>query len=661
MKNNDFDFDFDLPEEPVKEKKFSFNDLDLGLDFDLSFLDDIEDPAEEPVAKPEPVRKPAPAKKPAAPAEAPMKKPAAKRPAAPADGTAAPARKPAAKRPAAPVEGAAPAKKPAPRKPAAPVEGAAAPVKKPAAKKPAPQVEAAPVKKQKKGPRLGSVIFYTLYFMFILVFFLATYLGLGWLKNWLTDFEYAQPTVKAQQVFTEVFTDPDWGALYDAAGAEDSPYEGKEEYVNYMEDKVGDADLTYTEISAGMDKSKKKFLVFLGDEKVASFTLIDKNYSGSLSLQNMQSLEDLEKATNIPNWTLGAVEVFFQREGSYRIVKMDGMIATVNGVALDENFTIQKATTKAENYLPEGATGFITETQEISGLMELPDVLVTDKDGNNIPVSYDELTRTFTVQTESNTMSDEEKELALEAAKISCKWMLEAVSDRGAVAKYFDPSSDAYTSIVKNTELWVQDYNSYEFSNESVTNYARYSDDIFSVRVKVDVTVKHNLGDDRVFNFDQSMFFHKTESGKWLCFETTNVDISEPVGRVRLTFKNGETLLTTDFFDTASKEIITPMISVPQGQVFSGWITITEDANGSTIYNLEFTPDPTTGKVAIPEGMNLKPMTLYAYFEDAATAAANAEASFAESEAAETETESVAEFFVSDLTEATDTTTPATT
>ena len=651
MKNNDFDFDFDLPEESPKEKKFSFNDLDLGLDFDLSFLDDIDESVlEEPEAKPEP----APVKKPAAPkaAEAPVKKPAPKKPAAPAEGTAVPAKKPAAKRPAAPAEGtAAPVKKPAAKKPAAPVEGAAAPAKKPAAKKPAPQSEV-PAKKQKKGPRLGGVIFYTLYFMFILLFFVATYFGLGWLKNWLTDFEYAQPTVKAQQVFTEVFTNPNWGDLYDAAGAEDSPYEGKEEYVNYMEEKVGDSELTYTEISAGMDKSKKKFLVFLGDEKVASFTLVDKNYVGSVNLQDMQSLEELEKVTNIPNWTLGAVEVFFQREGSYRIVKMDGMTATVNGVALDESFTIQKATTKAENYLPEGATGFITETQEVTGLMELPDVMVTDKNGANVPVSYDELTRTFTAQTESNTMSDEEKELALEAAKVSCKWMIEAVTDRGTVAKHFDPTSDAYNNIVKNTELWMQDYNSYSFENDSVTDYARYSDDIFSVRVKTDVKVVRTNGTDKVWNFDQSMFFRKTDSGKWLCFESTNINISEPVGRVRLTFKNGDTVLTTDFFDTDKKEIITPMISVPQGQVFTGWVTITEDAEGSTIYNLEFTPDPATGKVAIPDGTTLKPMTLYAYFEDAATAAANAEAAPAETAAAA----EVAEEIV-----AAETTAPATT
>ena len=90
-----------------------------------------------------------------------------------------------------------------------------------------------------------GVIFYTLYFVFILIFFIALYLGLQWVHGWLTDYELAQPTVKAEQVFQEVFTDPDWGALYESAGAKDSPYEGKEEYVAYMEAKVGDTPLTY--------------------------------------------------------------------------------------------------------------------------------------------------------------------------------------------------------------------------------------------------------------------------------------------------------------------------------------------------------------------------------------------------------------------------------
>ena len=150
--------------------------------------------------------------------------------------------------------------KPAAKKPAAPAQGT--PAKKPAAKKSVPQPEA-PAKKQKKGPRLGSVIFYTLYFMFILVFALGTYIGLRIVRDWLTDYEAAQPGYKAEQVFQQLFTDPDWGALYVSAGAKDSAYEGKEEFVTYMEEKIGDTPLTYMETAAGLS-GNKKFVKLIG-------------------------------------------------------------------------------------------------------------------------------------------------------------------------------------------------------------------------------------------------------------------------------------------------------------------------------------------------------------------------------------------------------------
>ena len=468
-------------------------------------------------------------------------------------------------------------------------------------------------KKQKKGPRVGSVIFYTLYFMFILLFFVATYIGLQWLHGWLADYEAAQPTLKAKQVFTEVFTDPDWGALYEAAGAQDSAYEGKEQYVNYMEEKVGSTALTYMETSAGLS-GNKKYIVRLGDEKVASFTLVDKNNVGKLDLSNLEKLEDLETVTDIPDWQLGAVEVFFEREESFFIEKMDSHTAHVNGVALDENFTIQKATTVAERYLPTGTTGFTMETQQVNGLMELPTVTVTDKDGSNVEVTYDEATRTFVARTESNTMSAEEEEVALKAAKVYCLWMIEEEKDRGEVAKYFDPTSDIYNSIVKTTELWMQNHNGYEFVNDSVTHYARYSDNIFSVRVKTQLNVTRTNGTIKEHDYDQSMFFRKTDNGKWKCFVSTNVDVSEPVGKIRLTFMQGDELIDSRFYETNAKEVITPKLSVPAGQVFSGWVTVSEDENGAIVYNLEFEPDE-TGTVAIPAGTTLKPMTLYALFQ----------------------------------------------
>ena len=616
-KQDDFDMDMDLDTDvsrpASKEKPFSFNDLDLGLDMDLSWLDDIDEtaPADEP--KPEPPKAP------------PVKRPAPAQPAAPAKNPAAPQqnRKPAAPAAQRPAGGQRPVQRPAGAQQSAngqrpagaqrpvngqrPANGQPTGAKAPA-KRPMPPAEPPVTQKKKSGPRLGGVIFYTLYFLFILIFFLGTFIGLTWLHGWLTDFELAQPTVKAEQVFTQLFTHPDWGALYDAAGAKDSAYEGKDAYVAYMEDKVGDSQLTYMETSAGLS-GDKKYLVRLGSEKVASFTLVDKNQVGDVSLNNLENIGD------IPDWQLGAVEVFFNREGTYYIEKLDGHTAYVNDVPLTDDMTIQVATTLAEEYLPAGTTGASMCTQQIDGLMAQPTVTIFDKSGKQMEVTYDETTRTFTERLESNTMSDEEKNVALEAAKVYCQWMIKEVTDRGTIAKYYDPSSETYNNIVKTTELWMQSHNGYTFSNESVTNYARYGDDLFSVSVSLSLDVTRTDGTVKNYPYSQSLFFRKSDTGKWLCFASTNKDVSVPVGRVRLTFMNGENEVHSQFYSTDSKEIITPVVPTPEGKVFTGWVTIEKDESGTTVYNLQFQPDE-EGKVAIPEGTTLKPMTLYALFQN---------------------------------------------
>lgn len=612
--NFDMDLDMDVTEPAPKEKPFSFNDLDLGLDMDLSWLDDInedtvaQEPKQEPVKAP-PAKRPAqqpaaPAKKPMEPLQTTPKKPAASAQ-RPANGQRPPQRPANAQQGATPQR---PAQRPASgQRPATAQPNASA---KAPAKRPTPPPQQPETKKKKSGPRLGGVIFYTLYFMFILIFFLGTFIGLTWLHGWLTDYEMAQPDGKAEQVFTQLFTDPDWGALYDAAGAKDSAYEGRDAYVSYMEDKVGDSQLNYLETSAGLS-GNKKYLVRLEKEKVASFTLVDKAKN-----ENEDMTNKFKNMSRIPDWQLGAVEVFFNREGTYYIEKLDGHTAFVNDVPLTDEMTIQVATTLAEKYLPEGTTGVSMCTQQIDGLMAQPAVTIFDKSGKQMEVSYDEATRTFTERLESNTMSDDQREAAIKAAETYCNWMLAVDNDRGHAAQILDPTGTAYKDLtsIPRDQLWVQSNNGFTYDNINVSDFALYAGDIFSVRVTLDVNVTRTDGSIKNYPFNSSMFFRKNDSGKWLCFNTTNVDVSQPVGRVRLTFMNGENEVHSQFYGTDSKEIVTPVVPTPEGKVFTGWVTIEKDDSGAMVYNLQFQPDE-EGKVAIPEGTILKPMTLYALFQ----------------------------------------------
>ena len=468
------------------------------------------------------------------------------------------------------------------------------PTRQPSGKRP-PATQTMP-EKRRKGPRLGGVIFYTLYFMFILVFFVATFFGLQWLQGWLTDYQAAQPTTKSQEVFERLFSHPDWSALYDAAGIEDTPYEGKDQFVAYMENKVGDSQLTFKETSAGLS-GDKKYLVFLGDEKIASFTL-----SGQTAA-----------ITDIPDWELSGVELFFDRSETFYIKNTDGHTVEVNGVPLDDSHVIQIATTAAAERLPIGITGVSICTQEISDLMATPTVTIFDESGKAMEVSYDAETHTFTEQTQANTISDDEKEAALNAAKTYCLFMIEKAS-RADIAKYFDTSSEAYSVITNlSGNLWMQGNNGYRFTKEEVSDYARYSDDLFSARVALTLNVTRTDGTTKDYDYDQTLFFRKQDTGKWLAYEATNADVNAPVGKVRLTFMNGDTVLSSDFVKTDATELDTPLVSAPEGKVFIGWYRIDKYDNGTT-YTMVFDPDE-NGHVTIPNGTTLEPMTLYALFE----------------------------------------------
>ena len=91
--------------------------------------------------------------------------------------------------------------------------------------------------KKKKNSRKGSAVFSTFYIMLVLVLAAGSFLGYRWLEGWLTEYEAAQ--VKCQEMFQELFADPDWGALYERAGIQDTLFEGKDAYIAHMQSKVG--------------------------------------------------------------------------------------------------------------------------------------------------------------------------------------------------------------------------------------------------------------------------------------------------------------------------------------------------------------------------------------------------------------------------------------
>ena len=203
-----------------------------------------------------------------------------------------------------------------------------------------------------------------------------------------------------------------------------------------MENAVGKTGLTYVETSTGLSNDKK-YIVRLGNKKIATFTLVNHNQSDS--------------QTEIADWQLGSLEFFVQYNEKYDIKKLDGHTVYVNDVPLDDNFTTRITTTNAEAYLPEGIVGIRMCTQQITGLAGKPNVRIVDSAGNEMEVVYAESTHTFTEQTDINTLSDAERDVAINAVKTYALYMINQAGEAD-IAKYF-PVSYTHLTLPTNSRV----------------------------------------------------------------------------------------------------------------------------------------------------------------------------------------------------------------
>lgn len=446
----------------------------------------------------------------------------------------------------------------------------------------------APRKRRKRISR-GTLLFYSVYGLLTVIAIVAILCALPALRNWLIRFEASQPVHKRDEVFAQLFEDPDWKQLYAMAGLKDTEFENSGTFDAYMTEKVGGRRLTWLETSAGLS-GDKKFIVKLGDEKIACFTLTG----------------GAENKTDIPEWKLGTVELFFTRCQSVCVERFPGQTVYINGVALDDSYTIQKVSTLAEKYLPEGVTGYRSELQQVTGLLNQPDVKVLNADGSQAQILYDEEKEMYFQPDPTFQPGEEEKELALNAVQAYAKYMIKRAS-MSDIQKYFMTGTKIYATIQSSEVGWMQSFASFSFTEPEYVDFYRYSDNVFSIGVNMTLKVKRNNGSIKDFDLNNQLIFCKNQNGKYLVSEMTNVEIQQRKTEVRLTFMNGEQVISTGFVDASADRLTLPDVSG-----LTAWVLEEQDSTGKTTITVVY---EAASEVHLPDDELLEPMTLHAYFE----------------------------------------------
>ena len=447
--------------------------------------------------------------------------------------------------------------------------------------------------KENRGPRRHTIVFYSIYAACIVAFFFGLSLLMGELDKFLVKYEASQPDVKSQETFEQLFADPDWGKIYDIAELEGTAYDQKKSFVAYMEAKVGDQELDFVETSMGLSKDKK-FIVRLGDQDVAAFSL--RNAAGAVA---------------IPEWELGDVEVYVSYDEEVTIHSYPGYTVSVNGVALGDDQIIRTTATHAEDYLPEGLHGARSVSYYLDGLLVTPTVTVTDEAGAEMKLHYNEEDQSWSHDSASNTITDEQSTAFAAASKAYGRFMI-ADLGKQSLARYF--TGNSYNAITQAELAWMQNFSSYEFGTLDISEFYAYSDTWCSARVNQILYVTRNNGTVKEYTIN-STFFMEKQSGGWMVVEMTNSNVQAGKSQVRLRFMQDGNLLDSQMVDSDLQVLTPPEVKIPHGKVFSGWFRQTVNEEGKTVMTRVFQVDD-AGQVSIPAGYSLEPMTLYAMFEN---------------------------------------------
>lgn len=438
----------------------------------------------------------------------------------------------------------------------------------------------------------SNLIFIGILLGFVLICFTATAIAMAPLRNWLVNFEAAQPHTKSQEIFNQYFTNPDWAQLYKTAGEKDTAFENENAYASYMMALANNEQLSFVETSAGTS-GDHKYIVKAGDRQIAVFTLTADN-----------------KDDQVPNWYLGSIELMYQRNEFCNILTAPGNKVSINGVALDESYIVKQISAKAGAHLPEGTTGYQMVVYRVDNLLSVPSAVVTTADGQPVALTYDANAKTYVQQQAEAELTDDEKNAMVNAAQVYAKYMVLRATEN-TLMQYFDSSSKFYKTIT-SIEKWMQKCNGYQFGDPQITDCYRYSDTMYSALIDMSVFITLRDNGVKDYHLTSSMIMEK-QNGKWICINMVNGNIQEQNVSVRLSYMDGDDLVHTEMVDAHAKKLTLPTVTAPEGMVLDGWYVKGFDANGKPTLDLAFKANE-TGEITLPSDTALEPMVLYARF-----------------------------------------------
>lgn len=338
-------------------------------------------------------------------------------------------------------------------------------------------------------------------YIFAVAFCLMLLIAAGvFLWTVLDAYESVQPKHTAEQVFSEYFCSDNTEGLLEFVSVGNG-FESDEILAKAIESKLQNRELEYFSVTSS-DEDTEKYAVTADGERVAYFTLTK---TGEIGKYNLRGYE------------LGGIELFMPKTSSFDITVPEGYSLKLNGIDVKEDkISVDNIPFKNNEFLPKEQKGKFYNKFTVDGFYFEPEVTVFDEKGNEVSFSKNEQNGEFFVDFEYDAeLQTKYSQRAIQIASLYTKVMSEDAT-KSELYPYVDRKSDFYKKVKNSATSWFWDHDGCAIKNESATEFIKYSDTMFSCRVKL--TQEMYLGKKTEVNYVDLILYMKKIDGVYLLY-----------------------------------------------------------------------------------------------------------------------------------------------
>ena len=317
----------------------------------------------------------------------------------------------------------------------------------------------------------------------------------------LKDYEGGRPSSTMDKIISQ-FTVDNVEKLLDDSGVVYSEFESNQIVADYLKNILTDKTATYKKKSGEYSEDNPVYVVYAGDTAIAKVTLSPNGKNGH----------------NFTKWKIGGISFdgYADKKNSkvFTLNVPKGAQVTLNNVAVAASYiTADDQQFDPCKHVADYVTAPVNTVYTVPGLLVQPQISVK-LNGIELEVTQDAKNNTYTAKYPSDgALLAEQQSYIMTIAECYGKYII----NRGSLSTlsgYMLGYAKEYVSDIP--AVWAFLYGktyTYEFQNESITNFSKYSDNCFSCDVYYDLYVDYKTGN-TTYNTSLTYTFVKT-GGKW--------------------------------------------------------------------------------------------------------------------------------------------------